>query len=442
MEDDVAHVTLGDEWRIPSRAEAVELIENCDWEYTTLNGVKGVVGTSKSNSKTIFFPFAGYKTSVNVADTDPNPNFWSKRQHKSGFGDPRNPYRAGDYFHVDPEYGTDADLRDFVDRTHVLGMKVLLDLVFFHCGPSAGVLLRHPEYFRHNPDGFLMLGEWHFPTFDYDNPATRAYLKSIMAYYVADFDVDGFRLDVADQVPLDFWEEAREMLDALRPGLVLAAEGDRPENTLKAMDINYNFPVCRKLRKMVSDHFKRGGVMDISQIRRAHEEYMSQCPRGTLVWNYSENHDTATDSYDNRMEKCYGYQFNTLYLAFCFALDGVPFIVNGQEACYDRRISLFGHKDCWIDWETALATPQAQERQANIRSWAQMRRDYSSLTSGKTVWLDNNCPESVCSFVRRDGVSPDIFFVGNFSDQKRKIRLSDGHRLTLEPFSFFFGPWK
>ena len=70
-----------------------------------------------------------YLMPVNVADTDMDQAHWSPRQIRSGYNDPRNPYRAADYFHVDPEYGTDQDLKDYIDHAHELGMKVLLDLV-------------------------------------------------------------------------------------------------------------------------------------------------------------------------------------------------------------------------------------------------------------------------------------------------------------------------
>ena len=94
-----------------------------------------------------------YMCPVTAADDDPREDMWSLRQVKSGFNNPRNPYRTGDYFHVDPEYGTDEDLRSFVKAAHANGVKVLLDMVFLHCGPSARVLKDHPEYFSYDKDG-------------------------------------------------------------------------------------------------------------------------------------------------------------------------------------------------------------------------------------------------------------------------------------------------
>ena len=101
-----------------------------------------------------------YFTPLNVADTDMDRSKWSPRQIKSGFNDPRNPYRAGDYFRVDPEYGTYQDLKDFVNKAHDLGMKVFLDLVFAHCGPGAEVVKTHPEFFKYDENGEMMMTRW------------------------------------------------------------------------------------------------------------------------------------------------------------------------------------------------------------------------------------------------------------------------------------------
>ena len=103
-----------------------------------------------------------YLVPVMKMDTDMDKGFWSPRQIKSGFDNPKNQYRISDYFHVDEEYGTDADLRDFCAAAHGIGMKVVFDLVYLHCGPTAPVLKEHPEFTWWNPDGTVKLtfAEW------------------------------------------------------------------------------------------------------------------------------------------------------------------------------------------------------------------------------------------------------------------------------------------
>ena len=82
-----------------------QLMPRCFSEEGTLKGAEKHLERLADMGVTVV-----YLIPVNVADTDMDQTKWSPRQHKSGFNDPRNPYRAGDYFHVDPEYGTDQDL--------------------------------------------------------------------------------------------------------------------------------------------------------------------------------------------------------------------------------------------------------------------------------------------------------------------------------------------
>ena len=383
-----------------------------------------------------------YLFPVNESDDDMDRSGWSPRQIKSGMNNPKNPYRAKDYFHVDPEYGTDRDLKDFIDHAHSLGMKVFIDLVFCHCGPTAQVVRQHPDYFKHDKDGNMMMTRWHFPMFDHNNAGTRAYMRSIMTYYVADFNVDGFRCDVADEVPIDFWEEARGELDRLNRDLVIVAEGRNAVNTRYAFDANYGWEVSKEMGRILrlKDFAKEKGGADY--IRRRHALAMSRYPEGTLLWQMTENHDWATDDFENRKEKVYGHANQELGLAFNFAIDGVPLVFNGQEVCYDKRLSMFGHEGCWIDWDEALAPDYAKDRSARIKAWATMRREYSSLAHGQTIWIDNDHPFEICSFLRHDGVSPDIIFVGNFSETAIKAKLSDGRKVSLAPWGYIFEPVK
>ena len=87
-----------------------------------------------------------YLCPVVCADGSADAAGWSDRQRASGFPNPKNPYRIADYANVDPEYGTNEDLHRFVAAAHALGLRVLLDLVYVHCGPGAVFLAEHPDF--------------------------------------------------------------------------------------------------------------------------------------------------------------------------------------------------------------------------------------------------------------------------------------------------------
>jgi glycosidase len=133
-----------------------------------------------------------YLCPVQLADDDLRPEFWSTRQKASGTRNPRNPYRIKDYDAIDPEYGTEADLRAFVAEAHRIGLRVLMDMVYFHCGPTSPLLDR-PGFVKRTPDGKPFTGSWNFPVLDFGSAGLREHLWANMERWVKEFDVDGFR---------------------------------------------------------------------------------------------------------------------------------------------------------------------------------------------------------------------------------------------------------
>lgn len=84
QKDDVAHIKLGDEWRMPTYAEWNELIENCIWTWVTVNGVDGYKVTSNKSGYTdkwIFLPAAGCRISDDLYDVGSEGYFWSSSLH-------------------------------------------------------------------------------------------------------------------------------------------------------------------------------------------------------------------------------------------------------------------------------------------------------------------------------------------------------------------------
>ena len=78
MEDDVAYVKWGGNWRMPTHEEQAELVENCDWEWTTLNDVYGYVVKSRVNDNSIFLPATGYRSDVECYMVGRSTFYWSR----------------------------------------------------------------------------------------------------------------------------------------------------------------------------------------------------------------------------------------------------------------------------------------------------------------------------------------------------------------------------
>ncbi len=327
-----------------------------------------------------------YLCPVFVADDDMDQTFWSPRQKKSGMNNPRNPYRMKDFYHVDPEYGSDQDLKDFVKAAHALKLRVMLDMVYLHCGPQAVFLKDHPDFIKRDKDGKPVNAAWAFPALNYDNPELREYMWKNLEYWVTDFDVDGFRCDVADGVPLDFWETGRERLEKIRPDIGMLAEGTKKENQLKAFDLCYGWG--KALQAWSS----------AMAIRTLWGNARAERPVGGAKFaRFIDNHDYANDDYENRLEKRWGAARVESALVGIFTLDGVPFLYNGQEAADAARHSIFGKAP--IDWASG-ETAAGKARFAFCQKLCALRTSEKALTRGDLTWLDSDAPEAVLSFVR------------------------------------------
>lgn len=367
-----------------------------------------------------------YLCPVTLADDDPRPEFWSDRQKQSGLNNPKNIYRVGDYYAVDPEYGTDDDLKSFVRTAHGLGLRVLLDLVYYHCGPSAAFLAKHPDFAVRDENGEIRNGRWHFPELNFASSGLREYLWRNMEYFVREFDVDGYRCDVAGAVPLDFWEEGRRRIDALKPGLIMLAEseGDRREEQRAAFELNYGMTFIWSFPAVLR------GEKPASALREAREQRRAEALPGARFLAAFDNHDLANDQYDDRIEKL-GPERIEAALAFCFALDGVPLLYCGQEIADSHRHSIFGNRfygpGLVIDWSNAV-TPAGERRMRFLKELIALRRRTPTLTQGETVWLDNPYPDELLTF-RRTMPAESVLTAVNFGRETRTVGTGGGEVL-------------
>jgi glycosidase len=346
-----------------------------------------------------------YLCPIFVSDDDMDQAGWSPRQKKSGMNNPRNPYRIKDYYHVDPEYGTGDDLKAFVRQAHALKMRVMLDLVYLHCGPKAVFLEQHPDFVQRDKNGKMVLKAWNFPGLNLANPELREYLWKNMEWWVRDFDVDGFRCDVADGVPLDFWETGRERIEKIRPDVGMLAEGTRKADQLKAFDLDYGWG------------FKWD---DAAAIRKQWEKMRAERPRGGAKFiRFIDNHDISNDDYENRLEKKWGAQRVNATLVMLFTLDGVPFLYNGQEVADTARHSIYARLPVnWANGETAAG----KSRFAFCQKLCALRHSEPALTQGDVVWLDNDAPTAVLSYLRTSG-NEKILTVLNLTSNPVTVKL-------------------
>lgn len=136
------------------------------------------------------------------------------------------PYSIRDYREVNPEYGTKEDFIRLIKRTHELGMKVMIDVVYNHTSHDSTLVKKHPEYFHQDENGnpVTTVPEWSdVIDLQHSDPDLTQYLIETLQGWVK-LGVDGFRCDVASLVPKEFWIKARYEVAKFKPEVIWLAE--------------------------------------------------------------------------------------------------------------------------------------------------------------------------------------------------------------------------
>lgn len=360
-----------------------------------------------------------YLCPVFEEDTSEDRTFWSERQKKYQTENPKNPYRMNDYFRIDSEYGTLEDLQAFIQESHRLGLKVLLDLVYVHMGPNAPILQRHPEFVQRDKHGNLICGEWHFPYLDFNCPGLREYLWCNMTWYIGWMDADGFRCDCGDLEPIDFWEEGRRRMKAIKPDSVLINEGRDGNSLVRAYDSIYSFDWHERLYEVIT------GKRPASILPVSWQTWEDQFPAGSMALRDLDNHDTVTD-WPERAEVAAGHDGMELVQVLNYMINGIPMVYCGNEVADTCRINMFAnrfHMGSYeiTDW-TQGETPAGQRRQALYRKLNAMKRESDVLRYGETQWLEHDQPDTVLVF-RRSWQGKTITFAANVGTEPVTVSL-------------------
>ena len=255
-----------------------------------------------------------------------------------------SPYSIADYKAVNPEFGTAQDFKDLVNEAHAQGFHVILDWVANHTGWDHPWITQHKDWYTQDADGNIVWPpgtDWtDVADLNYDNPDMRAAMIDALKYWVTEFEIDGYRADVAGGVPTDFWNIARTELDALgRPLFMLAENSDNIDLLENAFSANYGWP----LMSLINNVGK--GNMTKTEFEWGVTGLTDYYPEGTYPMNFITNHDENSWN-GTEFERLGGYVKSMAALSF--VMPGVPLLYSGQEVGLNRRLAFF-EKD-QIDW--------------------------------------------------------------------------------------------
>jgi len=314
-----------------------------------------------------------------------------------------SPYAVRDYYAINPDYGTGDDLKRLVREAHARGLKVIIDIVANHTSWDS-VLMKHPEFYKRDANGNITYPhDWYdIAALNYGNQELRRYMTDMLKHWIREFDLDGFRCDVAGEVPTDFWENARRELEQIKPDIVMLAEAHKPELQVTAFDLDYSWPLHTALTDVLQ------GRKPASDLRAEWEKENQEWPKGALHMRFSDNHD------ERRAIARFGEPAALAASAFVFTLDGVPMIYNGMEVgdtTESGAPALF--EKLPIFWAIAERRKNFPEFYKDIMA---RRRTLLELRRGTLEWVSNSDESRVVTFVRRAGKQVSLVAI-NFSNR-------------------------
>lgn len=248
-------------------------------------------------------------------------------------------YACSSYTTINPEFGTMEDFKQLVQTIHSLGMRIIIDWVANHTGRDHAWSKEHPEWYVRDAQGnFLERHGWKDVIhLNYTSNTMRNEMIKSMRFWLDECNIDGFRCDMAHLVPLEFWLDAKEQCEEVKP-LFWLAECDHIEYHA-VFDVTYAWEWMH-----VSDKVAKN-TASIAQMKEVLYKY-SQYPAGARKLYFTSNHDENTWN-GTEYEKYLGAA--KAFAVFTITWPGTPLVYSGQELPNVKRLKFFD-KDV-IDWK-------------------------------------------------------------------------------------------
>lgn len=375
------------------------------------------------------------------------PVFMAPSNHK---------YDTADYRNIDPAFGSEAALKALVKACHARGLKIVLDAVFNHCGvtfPPFQDVIRNGEGSRYKdwfhirdwpirvndgvPSYHTFAFEATMPKLNTEHPEVREYLLETAEYWIREVGIDGWRLDVANEVDHGFWRAFRERVKRANPEDYILGEvwhdsipwlqGDQFDGVM-------NYPYSRA----VLDYFVFGSLdarRFADRIGGLLARYPKQANEACL--NLLGSHDTV-----RLLTLCEGDKRRMgRALAFLFTSVGVPCVYYGDEVGLDGEFDPYNRK-C-MEW-----APDKQDRTLFelVKGLIRIRKQYACLRTGTLRFRQADSGSGLLVFERRLGEQAVLVAIHNGGNEAevclpargwREIASSGGAEGALAP-----GEWK
>ena len=333
-----------------------------------------------------------------------------KKNRKGNLG---SYYSVKDYKAVNPEFGTLEEFNALVKQIHDMDMKVIIDWVANHSAFD-NIWVEEGNFDWYTLDS---LGElqppigtdwWDVADLNYDNNDMQDAMIESMKFWLETSDIDGFRCDVADWVPISFWEKCREELEEVK-NVFMLAEAENPELHNSAFDMTYGWHLHFVMNEIAQQ--KKSSLDIIEYLDIKSKEFNSSDYRLHFTSNHDEN------SWKGHVKERLGDAVKT-FAALSSTIEGMPLLYSGQEAGLDKRLEFF-EKDT-ILWNNSELTDF-------YKILFNLKKDNKALWNGDyggNIEIISSREDSLSLAFIRTKDENKVLTIFNLSDKKVEIELS------------------
>ena len=254
-------------------------------------------------------------------------------------------YAVKNYCDVNPEFGTLADFDNFLAEAHRLGLRVVLDWVANHTSPdNIWVTERPADWYERDAEGnTTFTADWSdTANLNYENKDVWAGMAGAMRFWM-ERGIDGFRCDMACEVPLEFWKETIAGLRADYPNMYMLAEGEEPLlHSLSGFNSSYSWELHHMMNSIAR------GEQNIPELLAYLEKDAARQPADAFRLMFTSNHDE--NSWAGTEFERMGDAAKVMAVLTFTLPNGQPLIYTGQEMGWNKRFEFF-QKDPVPAWE-------------------------------------------------------------------------------------------
>lgn len=322
-------------------------------------------------------------------------------------------YSVRDFTDINPEFGSKEDFRALVEKAHSHDMKVIMDWVANHTAWDAVWTETNPEFYMRDEDGqfFPPVPDWEdVIQLDVHNQEMWTAMTDAMDYWVREYDIDGFRADVAYMLPIEFWIYARTRLEEHKP-LFMLAEAEDPE-IHQAFDMSYAWEYAQAIRDIGAG---REGLSKLDEVmERNFERFHDRDYRMFFTTNHDEN------SWQGGDEELFGKNFQN-FAVLSATIWGMPLIYNGQESGLNQQLEFFEKDE--IEWNGFIYQDfYTTLLDLNTRNQAL----FNGEIGGRYQKMATDRDDVIFAF-KRIGHHEQVMTILNFSDSSVTFTFSEGH---------------